>query len=211
MFNIWAIFPLKYNDSSFVLPRHKTDDYEKSSRRFLFFMPVGRDRLKRFANKSAAKKNKNLPCNLLDKMLLLYIMYIYNNKRIGMNIFLSNLSGKSLYEQIYEQIKQQILEGTLSAGAALPTIRGLAKDLKISVITTARAYSDLERDGFIYSVVGKGSFVSERNQEFVSRQNRSEMRENIQKAVQIARRMNMTRQDFREFVEEVAEGEQWKD
>lgn len=174
-------------------------------------MPVGRDRLKRFANKSAAKKNKNLPCNLLDKMLLLYIMYIYNNKRIGMNIFLSNLSGKSLYEQIYEQIKQQILEGTLSAGAALPTIRGLAKDLKISVITTARAYSDLERDGFIYSVVGKGSFVSERNQEFVSRQNRSEMRENIQKAVQIARRMNMTRQDFREFVEEVAEGEQWKD
>ena len=128
-----------------------------------------------------------------------------------MNIFLSNLSGKSLYEQIYEQIKQQILEGTLSAGAALPTIRGLAKDLKISVITTARAYSDLERDGFIYSVVGKGSFVSERNQEFVSRQNRSEMRANIQKAVQIARRMNMTRQDFREFVEEVAEGEQWKD
>lgn len=193
------------------LGSHKTDDYEKSSRRFLFFMPVGWDRLKRFVNKSAAKKNKNLPCNLLDKMLLLYIMYIYNNKRIGMNIFLSNLSGKSLYEQIYEQIKQQILEGTLSAGAALPTIRGLAKDLKISVITTARAYSDLERDGFIYSVVGKGSFVSERNQEFVSRQNRSEMRENIQKAVQIARRMNMTRQDFREFVEEVAEGEQWKD
>ena len=178
--------------------------YGKSLQNYLY-------RLKRFANKSAAKKNKNLPCNLLDKMLLLYIMYIYNNKRIGMNIFLSNLSGKFLYEQIYEQIKQQILEGTLSAGAALPTIRGLAKDLKISVITTARAYSDLERDGFIYSVVGKGSFVSERNQEFVSRQNRSEMRENIQKAVQIARRMNMTRQDFREFVEEVAEGEQWKD
>lgn len=178
--------------------------YGKSLQNYLY-------RRKRFANKSAAKKNKNLPCNLLDKMLLLYIMYIYNNKRIGMNIFLSNLSGKSLYEQIYEQIKQQILEGTLSAGAALPTIRGLAKDLKISVITTARAYSDLERDGFIYSVVGKGSFVSERNQEFVSRQNRSEMRENIQKAVQIARRMNMTRQDFHEFVEEVAEGEQWKD
>lgn len=178
--------------------------YGKSLQNYLY-------RRKRFVNKSAAKKNKNLPCNLLDKMLLLYIMYIYNNKRIGMNIFLSNLSGKSLYEQIYEQIKQQILEGTLSAGAALPTIRGLAKDLKISVITTARAYSDLERDGFIYSVVGKGSFVSERNQEFVSRQNRSEMRENIQKAVQIARRMNMTRQDFREFVEEVAEGEQWKD
>lgn len=177
--------------------------YGKSLQNYLY-------RLKRFANKSAAKKIKIYPAICLTKCYY-YIMYIYNNKRIGMNIFLSNLSGKSLYEQIYEQIKQQILEGTLSAGAALPTIRGLAKDLKISVITTARAYSDLERDGFIYSVVGKGSFVSERNQEFVSRQNRSEMRENIQKAVQIARRMNMTRQDFREFVEEVAEGEQWKD
>ena len=105
--------------------------YGKSLQNYLY-------RLKRFANKSAAKKIKIYPAICLTKCYY-YIMYIYNNKRIGMNIFLSNLSGKSLYEQIYEQIKQQILEGTLSAGAALPTIRGLAKDLKISVITTARA------------------------------------------------------------------------
>lgn len=84
-----------------------------------------------------------------------------------MNIHISNVSGKALYEQIYDQIKNQILEGTLKAGESLPTIRGLAKDLRISVITTSRAYSDLERDGYIYSVVGKGSFVAERNKEFV--------------------------------------------
>ncbi len=66
-----------------------------------------------------------------------------------MNIHISNVSGKSLYEQIYTQIKNQILDGTLKAGEPLPTIRGLAKDLRISVITTSRAYSDLERDGYI--------------------------------------------------------------
>ena len=77
-----------------------------------------------------------------------------------MNIYLSNASGKALYEQIYDRIRTMILDGTLKAGQPLPTIRGLAKDLRISVITTSRAYADLERDGYIYSVVGKGSFVS---------------------------------------------------
>ena len=66
-----------------------------------------------------------------------------------MNIFISNTSGKALYEQIYDQIKTLILEGSLRAGEPLPTIRGLAKDLRISVITTSRAYTDLERDGYI--------------------------------------------------------------
>ena len=92
-----------------------------------------------------------------------------------MNIHISNTSGKSLYEQIYAQIKNQILDGTLKEGEPLPTIRGLAKDLRISVITTSRAYSDLERDGYIYSVVGKGSFVAERNKEFVRERNLREM------------------------------------
>ena len=66
-----------------------------------------------------------------------------------MNIHISNNSQKALYEQIYDQLREQILDGTLKAGEALPTIRGLAKDLRISVITTSRAYSDLERDGYI--------------------------------------------------------------
>lgn len=120
-----------------------------------------------------------------------------------MNIHISNVSGKALYEQIYDQIKNQILEGTLKAGESLPTIRGLAKDLRISVITTSRAYSDLERDGYIYSVVGKGSFVAERNQEFVREKNIKEMEEYIVKSVEIANRCGMNEEQFIDIVKTI--------
>ena len=123
-----------------------------------------------------------------------------------MNIHLSNLSGKALYEQIYDQIKNQILEGTLKAGESLPTIRGLAKDLRISVITTSRAYSDLERDGYIYSVVGKGSFVAERNKEFVREKNIKEMEEYIVKSVEIANRCGMNEEQFIDIVKTIYRG-----
>lgn len=76
-----------------------------------------------------------------------------------MDILISNSSGVPLYEQIEEQIKSQIITGELREGEALPSMRILAKELKISIITTKRAYEDLERDGFIESVTGKGSFV----------------------------------------------------
>ena len=125
-----------------------------------------------------------------------------------MNIFISNISNKALYEQIYEQIRTLILEGTLKAGEALPTIRGLAKDLRISAITTSRAYADLERDGFIYSVVGKGSFVSERNQEFIREKNIKEMEENIKRAADIAKRCKMGEKEFLEMVRKLFRGEQ---
>ena len=82
-----------------------------------------------------------------------------------MDIILSNSSGVPIYEQIEEQIKSQILSGELAEGDALPSMRILAKELKISVITTKRAYEDLERDGLIESVVGKGSFVKGINSE----------------------------------------------
>lgn len=123
-----------------------------------------------------------------------------------MNIHISNVSGKALYEQIYDQIKNQILEGTLKAGESLPTIRGLAKDLRISVITTSRAYSDLERDGYIYSVVGKGSFVAERNQEFVREKNIKEMGEYIVKSVEIANRCGMNEEQFIDIVKTIYRG-----
>ncbi len=84
-----------------------------------------------------------------------------------MNVYISNASEKPIYEQIYTQIKSAILRGECKAGEALPSIRALAKELRISVITTKRAFDDLERDGYVYSVQGKGSFVAEKNKELV--------------------------------------------
>lgn len=80
-----------------------------------------------------------------------------------MDIIISNASGKPIYEQIVSQIKQLILSNALQAGDALPSMRLLAKDLRISVITTKRAYEELEREGFIETIVGKGSFVASKN------------------------------------------------
>ena len=84
-----------------------------------------------------------------------------------MEIIISNSSGVPIYEQIEEQIKSQIMTGELVEGDALPSMRVLAKELKISIITTKRAYEDLERDGFIESVTGKGSFVKGVNSDMV--------------------------------------------
>ena len=84
-----------------------------------------------------------------------------------MDIILSNSSGKPIYEQIADQVKEQILAGALSAGDALPSMRVLAKELRISVITTKRAYEELERDGFLDNVPGKGCFVAPQNRELL--------------------------------------------
>ena len=84
-----------------------------------------------------------------------------------MDIMLSNSSGEPIYQQIVTQIKGHIMSGTLAAGDALPSMRLLAQQLRISVITTKRAYEDLERDGFIETVPGKGSFVASGNQELL--------------------------------------------
>ena len=84
-----------------------------------------------------------------------------------MDIIISNSSGVPIYEQIEEQIKNQIMTGKLSAGENLPSMRVLAKELKISIITTKRAYEDLERDGSIESVMGKGTFVKAINSDIV--------------------------------------------
>ncbi len=102
---------------------------------------------------------------------------------IHMNIILSNSSGVPIYEQIEEQIKSQIMTGDIKEGDALPSMRVLAKDLKISIITTKRAYEDLERDGFIESVTGKGSFVKGINSDIVKENMMFAIEEYLEKAV----------------------------
>ena len=103
-----------------------------------------------------------------------------------MDIIINNASGVPIYEQIEEQIKGLIMAGELMAGDALPSMRVLAKELKISVITTKRAYEDLERDGFIESVVGKGSFVKAVNNEIMKESMLFAMEEYFEKAVERA-------------------------
>lgn len=104
-------------------------------------------------------------------------------KEDEMDIIISNSSGVPIYEQIEEQIKSQIMNKELIEGEALPSMRVLAKDLKISIITTKRAYEDLERDGFIESITGKGSFVKGINNDIVKENMMFAIEELLDKAV----------------------------
>ena len=104
-------------------------------------------------------------------------------KGCTMDIIISNTSGVPIYEQIEEQIKGMIMTGEMKAGDALPSMRVLAKDLRISVITTKRAYEELERDGFIESVVGKGSFVKGMNSDIMKESMLAAIEEYLDKAV----------------------------
>ena len=104
-----------------------------------------------------------------------------------MEIVISNSSDKPIYEQISSQIKNKIMNGTLEAGEMLPSMRALAKDLHISVITVQRAYEDLPRDGFIETVSGKGSFVASQNKEFIQEEQLRKAEELLQQVVDIGR------------------------
>lgn len=104
-----------------------------------------------------------------------------------MEIIISNSSNKPIYEQICLQVKTLIMNGTLSAGEPLPSMRSLAKDLHISVITVQRAYEDLTRDGFIETVSGKGSFVSSQNQGFIQEEQLRIAEDFMRQAAEIGR------------------------
>ena len=101
-----------------------------------------------------------------------------------MNIIISNSSGEPIYEQITNQIKALILVGELGAGDSLPSIRSLAQELRISVITTKRAYEELEKEGFIQTVPGKGSFVSSQNKELLKEKRMRVIEEKLSEAVE---------------------------
>ena len=117
-----------------------------------------------------------------------------------MDIIISNSSGRPIYEQITAQIKGMIMNGTLKPGDSLPSMRLLAKELRISVITTKRAYEELERDGFITTVVGKGSFVREADQEFVREERLKAVEGHLQAAVDAARQCGMEEQEVLEIL-----------
>ena len=104
-----------------------------------------------------------------------------------MEIILSNLDGTPIYEQIVRQIKAKIVGGELTAGEALPSMRLLAKELRISVITTKRAYEELEREGFIVTQSGKGSYVAARNVELIREENYRRIEQQLLTAVNLAR------------------------
>lgn len=104
-----------------------------------------------------------------------------------MELIIRSTGNQPIYDQIASQIKAQIISGALTPGDALPSIRGLAKDLKISVITTKRAYDELEAAGFINTVAGKGCFVAEKNLTLVRAQQRGQLEEHLSAAVELAK------------------------
>lgn len=117
-----------------------------------------------------------------------------------MNLIISNASGKPIYEQICTQIKNAILSGELSPGDALPSIRALAKDLRISVITTTRAYDELERDGFIDRVPGKGCYVAEKNLELVREAHLKQIEDHMNAIVDLAAGCSLTEEEAVEML-----------
>ena len=117
-----------------------------------------------------------------------------------MDLIISNASGKPIYEQICTQIKNAILSGELSPGDALPSIRALAKDLRISVITTTRAYDELERDGFIDRVPGKGCYVAEKNLELVREAHLKQIENHMNAIVDLAAGCSLTEEEAMEML-----------
>ena len=108
-----------------------------------------------------------------------------------MEIIISNNANKPIYEQITTQIKAMIMSGELQAGDAIPSMRSLAKSIHVSVITVQKAYEDLQRDGFIETTVGRGSFVSARNKEFYQEEQQRIAEEHLQASANIGRVSNI--------------------
>ncbi|MYL71813.1 GntR family transcriptional regulator [Halobacillus litoralis] len=117
-----------------------------------------------------------------------------------MQIIISNRSKEPIYEQITNQIKSSILAGDLHEGMALPSIRQLAKDLQISVITTKRAYEELEKAGFTYSIVGKGSFVAEQNLEVIKERKFKAVEDQLSAVIANSRELGLTLDDLQQLL-----------
>lgn len=117
-----------------------------------------------------------------------------------MNIIISNSSGKPIYEQITSQIKGMIMNGTLQAGDPLPSMRLLAKELRISVITTKRAYEELEKEGFLYTIPAKGCYVAPRNVELLREEHLKKIEWHLDEALRLAAESGLSGEDVLEMV-----------
>lgn len=116
-----------------------------------------------------------------------------------MNIYIDNKSGTPIYDQIYSKIKNEILNGNLREDDALPSIRNLAKDLRISVITTKRAYDELEKEGFIYTLPAKGCFVAPQNLELIREENLKKIESHIDEIRKLAASCGLSNREIIEM------------
>ncbi|MBR3350124.1 MAG: GntR family transcriptional regulator [Solobacterium sp.] len=118
-----------------------------------------------------------------------------------MIILINNKSGQPIYEQIYSQIKNQIIGGDLKENESLPSIRALAKDLRISVITTKRAYEELDRDGYIYTLPGKGSFVAQKNLLLVNEEYMRQIENHFDEIRKLSAAVKLSKEDLHEMLD----------
>ena len=123
-----------------------------------------------------------------------------------MTVLIDNKSGTPIYDQIYSQIKAQIISGSLQEDDMLPSIRALAKDLRISFITTKRAYEELEKEGFIYTVPGKGCYVAGKNTELLREENLKKIEAHMEQIIRLAAGCNLSREDILEMMKS-----EWED
>lgn len=124
-----------------------------------------------------------------------------------MTILIDNRSGQPIYEQIYAQIKSQIVSGALEEDELLPSIRSLAKDLGISVITTKRAYDELEQSGLIYTAAGRGCFVARKNMELLREENLRQIEAHLEQACRLAAASGVSGQELEEMLRLVSQEE----
>mgnify|MGYP001852565822 FL=1 len=124
-----------------------------------------------------------------------------------MDIIISNSSNVPLYEQVKEQIKNKIVSNELKAGEVLPSIRNLAKDLRISVITTKSAYEELEKEGYVETIPGKGTYVANKNTELIKEEQLQKIEGLIDTAVSIAKISGISKEDIQEMLDILYEEE----
>ncbi|EGK10831.1 GntR family transcriptional regulator [Kroppenstedtia eburnea] len=117
-----------------------------------------------------------------------------------MQILISNSSKVPIYNQIKDQIKEKVLSGALQEGDALPSMRQLAKDLHISVITTKRAYEELEKEGYIYSIIGKGSFIAEQNLDMIKEKKLTAMEEKLLEVIANSKEVGLSLKELNEWI-----------